>query len=61
MPLSPRPSSYLPLETIHLNQNCRKFHEMDKSMKKKKKKKKIFTVWPEGGGWGGEGVGKKYT
>ena len=28
---------------IHLNPNCRKFHEMDKSMKKK------FTVWLVGG------------
>ena len=31
----------------HLNQNCRKFHEMDKSMKKF-----FFTVWAVGG-WGG--------
>ena len=54
----------------HLNQKCRKFHEMDKSTKKKKKKKKIFPLFGRSGlrnffvkvlGGGGGGGGSKIT
>ena len=41
---------------IHLNQNCRKFHEMDKSMKKKN----CFHCLASGG-WGVGGGGVKNT
>ena len=42
------------VKKIQLNQNCGKFHEMDKSMKKKKFFFALFGWWV--GGWVGGGV-----